>query len=95
MIQIPFAIMFVVDYVLTYLEIFAGLGCEGNPFMVWFFELNFRTGVLTRIAWCCIINLGLWMCRKHPWYKPAVISVTILNGMVMVWHVIALFIIGI
>ena len=92
---VPFGIMYMLDYVLTYLEIYAEIGTEANPFMGWFFEMDFQTGVLTRALCCGIIILVMWLCRESKLYRFAVGLVTIMNGLVILWHMVGLFIVGI
>lgn len=48
-------VLFMTDFILTYLGISAGIIEEANPFLVWLFELPFITGLLLRLIMAAVI----------------------------------------
>lgn len=72
-----FILLFISDYVLTYVGLSNGIIEEGNPFMKYLMQLPFYQGLLIRIAYLSILTFMLWIGRKTKLYKQAL---KIING---------------
>lgn len=68
-------VLFMTDFILTYLGISAGIIEEANPFLVWLFELPFLVGLLLRIAMgAVLIYLPIRMIKAGK-IRPALAKV--------------------
>ena len=52
-------VLFMTDFLLTYIGISNNLFTEANPFMVWLFEIPFIAGFIVRILMAVIIYLPI------------------------------------
>jgi hypothetical protein len=48
-------VLFMTDFILTYLGVSAGIIEEANPFLVWLFELPFLAGLALRLTMAAIV----------------------------------------
>ena len=65
-------VLFMTDFILTYIGISAGIIVEVNPLLIWLFELPFLTGVILRILiGVIVINLPIRTIKTGK-IRPAI-----------------------
>ena len=82
-----FCIM-MIDYILTYIGLDKGVIAEGNKFMVWLFNLDFKEGFIIRIILTTVI-VGICVYIKeveHKWYKYLIGTGLMSNLFIFILH---------
>ena len=88
---ILFPILFVMDYVLTYIGIANNIITEANPFMVWLFEIPFLYGLMLRIFMGVIFISILWIGRKTRIFKIGSKIIIAANSFIFLLHFIWIY----
>lgn len=79
--------MFLIDYILTYIGIQNNIIVEGNPLMIWLFEINFINGFMIRIIMALIIySLILYIKNHYKSYRQFIIFICIVYSSIIPFH---------
>lgn len=80
--------MFMVDFIYTYLGIhYYKCIVEGNPLMVWLFEIPFINGLVLRLVYSTILfTLCVLIQKKYKYYTYFINSLLIVYIGVMILH---------
>jgi hypothetical protein len=82
-------LLMMIDYIITYVGIHNyNFIQEGNPVLVWLFEIPFEYGVFVRILMSGIISFLFYVIYKseHKHYGKLIAYAIIVNSVILVLH---------